>query len=737
MVKEIYNKVSTIQTSLDKVEKTTQAQEEKINSLITSSFKGIKPIIPQRQSVQLRPVEPPIGQIGLNMLQIKNFGRKLRQKCSKKKPKMNWNKFGENEWQIIEKATIEEKLPPDRNEDLFIFADKPVGEGYEITKWGNLETLTRIVQKFDVFHPDWIREGITKGFSFVSHGLFQCRLQGLHSPDPNVRICTVLVDERIADFKTSIIGIGQLELLQNVTYFSVIPGFVLPIEAAKDIELIIATQGYEQYNIEKGILSIHHQSRVMFTNFAQDGLLPTIQKGRSNEEVLVRTTRDMVDYTFVKVPAKGMLNNLQMWNFPQIQPAKAKKYNLLEFVHQDKETNNVSLKFGQPTLVKKITNQELEEEFNTPTQSYFNNPEMVENPQPNFHRRSFDKPHNIKRPAVKLLRTNSSSSLGSNPRISFNMMNFEKAENFKEIEEMIKQSNSSKIEAQPSIFLNMYIDGDDEERGETEKTKVVFKTPIYSKPDNSFQKKGKNIFEGKTFMAEKPMNPTGIILNLDNVRDIKKALTHWKKKMHIVFTMHSEWDVDSCHAYAELSFARTVETYMKTLKKGLTQQKRDLLRKAKEKHRGNERCVDSYVYLISREFIGQTTTVSLNKEQEQAIFKLAQLKICNLRYIEEYSNNFKLLFYKCEDDSLKDDYFRKMPIIGEYILQAYQKWKGKNDGIQYLKDDTLGERINFTQDYIAEKIRSDKERKLIEKAFSEVSFKDERDTEIPIQLECP
>lgn len=186
-----------------------------------------------------------------------------------------------------------------------------------------------------------------------------------------MRICTVLVDERIADFKKSIIGIGQLELYQNVAYFSVIPGFVLPIEAAKDIKLVIATQGYEQYNIEKGILSIHHESRVMFTNFAQDGLLPTIQKGRLNEEVLVRTTRNMVDYTFVKIPTKGMLKNLQMWNFPQIQPAKVEKYNLLEFVHQDKETNNVSLKFGEPTLVKRMTNEELEREFNTPTQIFF------------------------------------------------------------------------------------------------------------------------------------------------------------------------------------------------------------------------------------------------------------------------------------------------------------------------------------------------------------------------------
>lgn len=87
----------------------------------------------------------------------------------------------------------------------------------------------------------------------------------------------------------------------------------------------------------------------MFTDFAQDGMLTHIQKGRLNEEVLVRTSRDMADYTFIKVPTKGILKNLKVWNFPEIQPEHKLKYNLLDFVHQ--EVNNVSLKFGQPTVV--------------------------------------------------------------------------------------------------------------------------------------------------------------------------------------------------------------------------------------------------------------------------------------------------------------------------------------------------------------------------------------------------
>lgn len=62
----------------------------------------------------------------------------------------------------------------------------------------------------------------------------------------------------------------------------------------------------------------------MFTHYPQDGLLNHIQRGRLNEEILVRTSRDMADYTFQRIPTKCMITdaNLKMWNFPQIQPIK-------------------------------------------------------------------------------------------------------------------------------------------------------------------------------------------------------------------------------------------------------------------------------------------------------------------------------------------------------------------------------------------------------------------------------
>lgn len=114
-----------------------------------------------------------------------------------------------------------------------------------------------------------------------------------------------------------------------------------------------------------------------------------------------------------------------MWNFPQILPAQ-KKYDLLDFVHQD-ENNNVSIKFG-PSLVY---NQDLEEEFRTP-KCIFRNPEAS---------RSFTSPftqQSSKKPVIKLQRSASSSSFNSKPSIFLNTMGFGKAKDFRELESIIQ-----------------------------------------------------------------------------------------------------------------------------------------------------------------------------------------------------------------------------------------------------------------------------------------------------------
>lgn len=124
-------------------------------------------------------------------------------------------------------------------------------------------------------------------------------------------------------FRDRIVRIGELNLKETVAYFSVIPGFVIPIEASKYIKLLIhthgyeryiITEGYERYIITEGIISIEFQSYVMFSHHPRDGLISNMPNGRINEEILVRTTRDMEDYTFQRITTAQMLdsNNLAM-----------------------------------------------------------------------------------------------------------------------------------------------------------------------------------------------------------------------------------------------------------------------------------------------------------------------------------------------------------------------------------------------------------------------------------------
>ena len=91
----------------------------------------------------------------------------------------------------------DQTLPPVRYEDLFLRGDNPKGKNYELTKWRDLVTVTQRSKNFDIFDPAWINMAQHKKYEYLSHGLFQCRIQGLHSLEPDVKICAILVDKRI------------------------------------------------------------------------------------------------------------------------------------------------------------------------------------------------------------------------------------------------------------------------------------------------------------------------------------------------------------------------------------------------------------------------------------------------------------------------------------------------------------------------------------------------------------
>ena len=174
MMKELHSKIDNLQNTMEKVDFKAKALENKIDILLKGSNKERVTIPIQRTpNSQLKPPENPIGRNAeLNMFHIRNLGTQIKKKCTKQKPKMNWNEFGDKEWQIIADCLREQKLPPVRHEDLFLFGNRPKGKTYKITKWGNYHKVIQKYQKFDVFNQTWIDNAEKAGFSYLSFGLF-------------------------------------------------------------------------------------------------------------------------------------------------------------------------------------------------------------------------------------------------------------------------------------------------------------------------------------------------------------------------------------------------------------------------------------------------------------------------------------------------------------------------------------------------------------------------------------
>ncbi|KAF8403736.1 hypothetical protein HHK36_011840 [Tetracentron sinense] len=100
--------------------------------------------------------------------------------------------------------------------------------------------------------------------------------------------------------------------------------------------------------------------------------------------------------------------------------------------------------------------------------------------------------------------------------------------------------------------------------------------------------------------------------------------------MELCFALHNVWTVEECHAYAELSLVGGVKVFITDLFKATDDESKALKAQYLEKY-GEQRNVDGYVWLIHREYIGQTRQLSREKEQEVARIKLCNLQLCDLR----------------------------------------------------------------------------------------------------------
>ena len=137
--------------------------------------------------------------------------------------------------------------------------------------------------------------------------------------------------------------------------------------------------------------------------------------------------------------------------------------------------------------------------------------------------------------------------------------------------------------------------------------------------------------------------------------------------MHICFASNESWDAESCRRYAEQSLKGIAKNYLESLRTATDASR--IAKLARFSETINQRTVNGYVQLFTAEFIG-ASHLAQESEVDVAKTKLALLSICSPDKINEYSNNYEILYYQIKEFTvtLKDKYFRKLPIIRHLLI---------------------------------------------------------------------
>ncbi|KAF8406475.1 hypothetical protein HHK36_008563 [Tetracentron sinense] len=204
-----------------------------------------------------------------------------------------------------------------------------------------------------VFNDKWITKYKLRGYKYMSFGLFQCRIRGLHLPNSRFRVCVVLIDERYQEFQKNVLGMRELQLQDNVAYFQVIPGFVTSIHCLDQFKLVIDTDEYDDtmYPLRHQ-LSIQYQALVMFHEQSQTGLLHEIPTGKRGQQLIVRSVNPsrLPDYTFAYNNAVTQVEHCQrtkQWHFPDLTPQASQKAQLA-YMLTDKKGTTFAFGPGKP-----------------------------------------------------------------------------------------------------------------------------------------------------------------------------------------------------------------------------------------------------------------------------------------------------------------------------------------------------------------------------------------------------
>ncbi|KAF8394462.1 hypothetical protein HHK36_020670 [Tetracentron sinense] len=241
-----------------------------------------------REQARLTVTNLPLSSHECNMLAFRKIGRQLSTTVNNRNlPDIAWHSDDKTLEEYIMYNLQKEQLPEPKYKDIFLQGTTPLRDNYEITRCINTLDITPDQQVIPVFNDKWITKYKLRGYKYMSFGLFQCRIQGLHLPNSRFRVCVV------------------------------IPGYVTSIHYLDQFKLVIDTDGYDDTIYPfRHQLSIQYQALVMF----HDGI---------------------PDYTFAYNNAVTQFDQCQrtkQWHFVDLTPKATHKALLAYMLTENKGT---------------------------------------------------------------------------------------------------------------------------------------------------------------------------------------------------------------------------------------------------------------------------------------------------------------------------------------------------------------------------------------------------------------
>ncbi|KAL6194743.1 hypothetical protein ACLB2K_035819 [Fragaria x ananassa] len=436
--------------------------------------------------------------------------------------------------------------------------------------------------------PKEVSEAFQKKYSYMHIGAVQVGIKLLARDGIDCSVLCVLQDDRITDFKKSLLGTVEASLCNQVAYFNVFPNFTTHLkDAAHCLRLRIKTDGI---SMKKGMMELTIDYRIYYklmssnvtpnTRFLNSpGITTSVLTNPKNNSQQKHVTK----WHEVTFPRE--------WNLtPPVRQLESSNASVYEDMG-----GKISLQFHRHSFAN------YEEASTSGTKIVYNEESLEE--------------EDTKRP-MRMFQAMELKELYAQA---------ENCDSPEELEKIIKEISQVQLGKKKRKILPYQAAKDEPE-------------PSRASMDTD---------------GERQTPPGGG----HTVGDKRKAIDNWVASLKLTQALVlSKYAYEEAHAYYESTLTGIVQKWYQSFKR--SSQWTDWAAKMAQTNSPLDFAVPIYA-----QFCGDITGHS-EQSKERAKANIQKLSICNMRYFEEYTNEFQT--YYCtigdiENNDLIRTYYRKLP----------------------------------------------------------------------------